>query len=570
MKKKRGLALLILSAAIAINVYGQSRKADLVILDATIYTVNEEAPTAQAIAVSDGRIVAVGKNDDVAALTGEDTEVLSLVGMTVIPGFIESHGHIMSLGNSMMRLDLNSAKNYDELVQSVKRAAEKTEPGEWILGRGWHQSKWTPQPEPMVKGFQTHHKLTAVTPNNPVFLTHASGHAGFANAKAMEIAGVTSASTFGGEGEIIKDEDGYPTGIFNEVAQSLIWNHISEDTVDSRSRALDLALDECLRNGVTSFHDAGSGRASIDTYREFLDEGKLRVRLYVMLTSRDPSLLEDWYKRGPEIGTGGNFLTIRAIKLNTDGALGSRGAWLLDEYSDRKGHFGMATQPMSYVHEVAERGLLSGFQVNAHAIGDGAIREVLDQYEDVFNHYPKRAGDHRFRIEHAQHIDPDDLPRFHGLGVIAAMQGIHLSSDRPWAIDRLGRKRIEEGAYVWRKLIDSGAVVINGTDVPVEPISPIACFYASVTRRTLDGEPPNGFEPDQKMTQEEALKSYTLNAAYGAFEEAFKGSIEEGKVADFAVLSHDIMTVDEDEILNTEILYTIVNGNIEYTAPSLR
>lgn len=570
MKMKRGFALLVLLNGIAIYGCGQSEKADLVIRDVKIYTVDERAPTAQAVAVTDGRIVAVGKNEDMSAFMGEDTEVLSLNGMTVIPGFIESHGHIMSLGNSMMRLDLSGAKNYEDLVKRVTQVVDKAEPGEWILGRGWHQSKWTPQPKPMVKGFQMHYKMSAVSPHNPVFLTHASGHAGFANAKAMEIAGITSASTFGGEGEIIRDENGEPTGIFNEVAQSLIWRHISKDTVDVRSRALELAIDECLRHGVTSFHDAGSGQSSIDTYRKFLNKGKLRVRLYVMLTGRDPSLLEHWYEKGPEIGTGDNFLTIRAVKLNTDGALGSRGAWLLDQYLDRSGHSGMATQPMTYVHEVAERGLLNGFQVNAHAIGDRAIREVLNQYEDVFRKYPQNARDHRFRIEHAQHIDPEDLPRFHELNVIAAMQGIHLSSDRPWAIDRLGKKRIEEGAYVWRKLIDSGAVVINGTDVPVEPISPIECFFASVTRRTLKGEPAGGYEPNQKMTREEALKSYTLNAAYGAFEETFKGSIEVGKVADFAVLSQDIMTVEEDQILNTDILYTIVNGKIEYRAASER
>ena len=564
MNLKRNISLIVLCYGIAIYGCGESKKADLVLRDANIYTMNQNAPTVQAVAVSNGKIVAVGTNAAMEPLTGEDTEVLSLNGKTVVPGFIESHGHMMSLGNSMMRLDLTGTRNYDELVAKVKQAMDRVEPGQWILGRGWHQSKWMPQPKPMIKGFQTHHKLSAISPQNPIFLTHASGHAGFANARAMEIAGITSESTFGGEGEIIKDENGEPTGIFNEVAQNLIWSYISKDTVDTRSRALELAIDECLRHGVTTFHDAGAGRSTIEIYYDFLNQGKLRVRLYVMLTGREPLLLDDWYGKGPEIGLGDNFLTIRAIKLNTDGALGSRGAWLLDEYNDREGHYGMATQPMTYVHEVAEKGLRSGFQVNAHAIGDRAVREVLDQYEDVFNKYPEKAGDHRFRIEHAQHIDPQDLPRFNGLGVIASVQAIHMSSDRPWAIDRLGKKRIEEGAYVWRKLIDSGAVVINGTDVPVEPISPIECFYASVTRRTLEGEPPGGYEPHQKMVRQEALKSYTLSAAYGAFEEDLKGSIEVGKVADFAVLSQDMMTVDEDAILDTEILYTIVNGKIEY------
>lgn len=551
--------------------------ADLVAVNANIHTVDPGNPKASAVAVKDGIIVAVGFDGAVEPHVGRRTKVIDLDGKTVIPGFIESHGHIMGLGSSKMRLDLNGVKNYDELVEMVGEAVSETDPGEWILGRGWHQSKWTPQPTLMVKGFQTHHKLSAVSPENPVFLTHASGHAGFANAKAMEIAGIWSGTNFDMElgdeifikrddGEIIRDENGEPTGVFNEVAQRLISKHVPEQDDGYRDRSLELAIDECLRFGITSFQDAGSGRSSIETYRRFLDSGRMRIRLYVMLTSRDPELLSTWYERGPEIGLGDNFLTIRAIKLNADGALGSRGAWLLSEYRDRPGHFGMATQPMSYVHEVTQKGLLTGFQVNTHAIGDRANREVLDQYEKVFNEYPAAVDDHRFRIEHAQHIDPDDIPRFKELGVIASVQGIHLSSDRPWAIDRLGKKRTDEGAYPWRRLLDAGTVVINGTDVPVEPVSPIASFYASVTRKTLEGEPPEGFEPWQRMTRGEALKSYTLAAAYGAFEEEIKGSIEVGKLADFTILSRDIMTVPEDQILGTKVLYTIVNGKIEYEA----
>ena len=562
-----------------LSIFGCSgdRAADLVVQNGNIYTVDVNSPKASAVAVKGGRIIAVGSNPDIDPFVGKKTRVIDLEGLTMIPGFIESHGHIMSLGSSKMKLDLNGIKDYDELVDIVANAVSETVPGGWILGRGWHQSKWTPQPETMVKGFQTHHKLSAVSPDNPVYLTHASGHAGFANAKAMEIAGILSGTVFDMElgdeiflkrddGEIIRDENGKPTGVFNEVAQRLISKHIPDESDAYRDKSLELAIEECLQNGVTSFQDAGSGRSSIATYRRILDSGMMKIRLYVMLTSRDPDLLEDWYQRGPEIGLGNNFLTIRSIKLNSDGALGSRGAWLLADYNDRPGHAGMATQPMSYIHEVAENGLLSGFQVNTHSIGDRAVREVLNQYESVFKLHPDVNNDHRFRIEHAQHIDPEDIPRFSEMGVIAAIQGIHLSSDRPWAINRLGVKRIEEGAYVWRNLLKSGAVVINGTDVPVEPISPIESFYASVTRKTLKGEPADGYEPWQKMTRVEALKSYTLSAAYGAFEEDFKGSVEVGKVADFTVLSHDIMTVPDDVILDTKIIYTIVNGKIEYKA----
>ena len=562
-----------------LSIFGCSgdRAADLVVQNGNIYTVDVNSPKAFAVAVKGGRIIAVGSNPDIDPFVGKKTRVVDLEGLTMIPGFIESHGHIMGLGSSKMKLDLNGIKDYDELVDIVANAVSETVPGEWILGRGWHQSKWTPQPETMVKGFQTHHKLSAVSPDNPVYLTHASGHAGFANAKAMEIAGILSGTEFDMElgdeiflkrddGEIIRDENGKPTGVFNEVAQRLISKHIPDESDAYRDKSLELAIEECLQNGVTSFQDAGSGRSSIATYRRFLDSGMMKIRLYVMLTSRDPDLLEDWYQRGPEIGLGNNFLTIRSIKLNSDGALGSRGAWLLADYNDRPGHAGMATQPMSYIHEVAENGLLSGFQVNTHSIGDRAVREVLNQYESVFKLHPDFNNDHRFRIEHAQHIDPEDIPRFSEMGVIAAIQGIHLSSDRPWAINRLGVKRIEEGAYVWRNLLKSGAVVINGTDVPVEPISPIESFYASVTRKTLKGEPADGYEPWQKMTRVEALKSYTLSDAYGSFEEDFKGSIKVGKVADFTVLSHDIMTVPDDVILDTKIIYTIVNGKIEYKA----
>lgn len=549
----------------------------MVIYNGNIYTVNNQRPKVAAVAVKEGIIIAVGSNADLESFIGDVTRVIDLEGQTMIPGFVESHGHIMSFGSSKMKLDLSSIKNYNEMIDIVAEAVDKSSPGDWILGRGWHQSKWKPQPDVMVKGFQTHHRISEVSPENPVYLTHASGHAGFANAKAMEIAGIWSGTDFNielgdkislkrNDGEIIRDENRDPTGVFNESAQDLILKHIPQEDDAYLDKSLELAIDQCLRNGITSFHDAGSERQSIATYKRFLDSGKMKIRLYVMLTSRDPELLNEWYERGPEIGLGNNFLTIRSIKLNADGALGSRGAWLLNEYSDRPGHFGMSTQPMSYVYEVGKKGLLTGFQVNTHAIGDRANREVLDQYEKIIKEYPEIASDHRFRIEHAQHIDPEDIPRFNKLGVIASIQGIHLSSDRPWAIDRLGQKRIEEGAYPWKSLIKSGAIVINGTDVPVEPVSAVASFYASVTRKTLNGTPEDGYEMLERMTRIETLKSYTIYPAYAAFEEDLKGSIEIGKLADFTILSQDIMTVPEDEILDTQVIYTIVNGKIEYSA----
>ena len=554
----------------------ENKTADMVIHNGKIYTMNEYNPIAETVIVKNGKIINVGKQINYRTYVGEKTKILDLNGATMIPGFIEGHGHFMGLGYAKMRLDLSVIENYDELVNMVEETVEKTPPGEWILGRGWHQSKWSPMPSPLVKGFQTHDKLSAISPDNPVWLTHASGHAGFANAKAMEIAGITAESEFGFGGEIIKDIRKQPTGIFNERAQNLISKHVESPSYDAGATsdsnndqqnsdiALELAVKECLENGITSFHDAGTGKESIQTFRDGINLNKLKIRLYVMLTSRDPKLLEEWYKRGPEIGTGNDYLTIRSIKLNADGALGSRGAWLLNEYTDRPGHFGMATQSMDYVYEVSKNGLKHGFQVNAHAIGDRANREILNQYEKVFNENLEQVNDLRWRIEHAQHIDPEDIPRFGTLGVIPSIQGIHMSSDRPWAINRLGSKRIIESAYVWRDLIDTGAIIVNGSDVPVEPINPLASFYSSVTRKTLKGFPNNGYEPKQKMTRLEALKSYTINGAYAAFEEKIKGSIEIGKYADFTVLSKNIITVPENEILNTKVLYTIINGKIEY------
>ena len=545
----------------------ESQKADMIIHNGMIYTMNDLNPTAEAVAVSSGKIIALGKYTDLDPLITPRTKIINLRGATMTPGIIEGHGHFYGLGLAKMQLDLSKTESYQDLVDMVSDAVENSKPGEWILGRGWHQSKWNDDKNDFVKGFQTHERLSEISPNNPVWLKHASGHAGFANQKAMDIAGVNKETEFGFGGEIIKDLSRKPTGVFNERAQGLISEKVENNLgEDSDLRAIELAVKASLENGVTSFHDAGIGRRTIEVLREAINKDILKVRIYAMLTSRDTTLLNEWYKKGPEIGTGGDLLTIRSIKINADGALGSRGAWLIDEYSDRPGHYGMPTQSMDYVYSVAKQGIKTGFQVNSHAIGDKANREILNEYEKVFNEHPELAIDHRWRIEHAQHIAPDDIPRFGRLKVIPSIQGIHMSSDRPWAINRLGQKRIEESAYVWRDLINHGAVLINGSDVPVEPIDPIASFYASTTRKTLKGLPDFGYEPKQKMTRIEALKSYTINAAYGAFEDQIKGSIEIGKYADFTVFSQNLITIPEEKILDTKVLYTIVNGVVEYQA----
>ena len=543
--------------------------ADLILQGGKIYTMDDAQPKVEAVAVKDGKILFAGTAQAVEEFKSEKTKIFDLKGNTLTPGFIEGHGHIMGLGYNEMNLDLMDVKSYDEMVERVREAVAKAQPGQWILGRGWHQDKWDTKPKKMVKGFQTHEALSAVSPNNPVFLRHASGHAGFANAKAMQIAGVNQLSVEALKqnteegGEIIRDELGNPTGLFNERAQMLIAQHIPENTEETDTKALELAIQACLRNGITSFHDAGASRSSIELFKKLKQQNKLDIGLYVMVTGFDPKLVYESFRNGPIIDSTG-ILTIRSVKLICDGALGSRGAWLLEPYSDRTDFHGMATLSMDTVLKISREGLNYGFQVCSHAIGDRANKEILDRYEKAFAENPTNAKDVRYRIEHAQHLAPTDIPRFAQLGVLPAMQAVHLSSDRPWAIDRLGEKRIKEGAYMWQSLLKSGAKIVNGTDVPVEPINPIASFFASVTRQTLKGEPEGGYEPAEKMTREQALRSYTLDAAYGAFEEKIKGSIEVGKRADFTIFSQDIMTVPDQDLLKTKVTATVVVGRILY------
>lgn len=573
LKKTFRSALFICCLIIASCSGPNKTAATLLIYGGPIYTVDSTQTKVEAVAIHADTIVFAGKLTDAEEYKNDQTQIIDLKGKTMTPGLIEGHGHFMGLGYNELNLDLMNTTSYQEIVDAVAAEVKKVQPGEWITGRGWHQSKWDQLPEDAVNGFQTHYKLSEVSPDNPVFLRHASGHAAFANAKAMEIAGLEILSKDGVDkfevegGEVMRDGLGRPTGIFNERAMTLIAQHIPETTPEKNKKAFELAVAACHRNGITGFHDAGIGKETIDLYTEMKGSDKMKIRLYAMLTGWDKELLNDWYKKGPSVDPD-HLFTIRSVKLNCDGALGSRGAWLLEEYTDRPGHFGHETLPMAFVKETSLNGLQHGFQVCAHAIGDRANKEILDRYEAAFSELPNLAEDHRFRIEHAQHLHPDDIPRFAELGVIPAMQAVHMSSDRPWAINRLGEKRIKEGAYMWQALLQSGIPIVNGTDVPVEPINPIASFYASVSRKTLKGTPEGGYEPAQKMTREQALRSYTLDAAYGAFEEDIKGSITIGKLADFTIYDQDIMQVAEDKLMDTKIAMTIFNGEIVYDAQS--
>ncbi|MFY0654859.1 MAG: amidohydrolase [Cyclobacteriaceae bacterium] len=564
MHKNYKLSLLSLLVLFTLSCDKKGPSADMVILGGIIHTVDATQPKADAVAIISDKIAFVGSRDEADNWIGDSTKVLNLKGKTITPGFIEGHAHLMGIGNNLINLDLSQLKSYSEVVQAVKRKVETSQPGEWILGRGWHQDKWDEQPENIIGGFPSHHDLSSVSPDNPVLLGHASGHAALANAKAMELAKVDRSTQAVEGGEIFKDLGGNPSGIFNETAVGLIRKIVPDESKERNMEALRLALDHCAENGITSFHDAGADSLAIGLYKEFGEIGHLPIRLYIMLNGGNVNLINAYSKHGPQIGLFDDFLTIRAIKLYADGALGSRGALLLEEYEDAPGVHGHRIQDLDFLKKITQIGFESGFQVCTHCIGDRANREVLDLYQTL---YSSKKGDYRFRIEHAQHIAEEDIPRFGELGVIPSMQAIHMSSDRPWAIDRLGKKRIVEGAYVWNKLTESGATIVNGTDAPVEPINPIACFFAAVSRQTLKGEPTGGYEPEQRMTRQEALQSYTINNAYGAFEENIKGSIEVGKLADLTVFSQDIMEVPIDKLLETEIEYTIVGGRIIYKKP---
>jgi predicted amidohydrolase YtcJ len=548
----------------------QSDPADLVLRNGRVVTVDDALPEAEAVAIRGHTIVAVGSTAEIARHVGRRTRVIDLDGRLVIPGFIEGHAHYMGVGQAKMNLDLMQVRNWDEVVAMVAAAARDAGRDSWIVGRGWHQEKWDRVPEPSVDGVPVHASLDSVSPNNPVYLTHASGHAAFVNRRALELAGIDRNTADPAGGEIVRDGRGEPTGLLRETAQGLVGRararsesgRTDADREAEARRAAQLAAEEALRHGITSFHDAGAGFETIDFFRRLEAEEALPVRLYVMIRAANDELetkLPAYHMPAAE----NDFLVVRSIKVSMDGALGPHGAWLLEPYSDLPSSRGLALVTPESVARTAELAAANGFQLNVHAIGDRANREVLDIYERTFRANPDRQ-DLRWRIEHAQHLHPSDIARFAALGVIPAMQGVHATSDGPWIPQRLGDQRAREGAYMWRELLRSGAVIANGTDAPVEPISPIMSFHSSVTRKMPDGAV---FYGDQRMTREEALRSYTLSNAFAAFEEDVKGSITPGKLADIVVLSKDIMAIAEDEIPTAQVDFTIVGGRVAWERP---
>ena len=544
--------------------------ADLVLRGGKVATVDPEIGNVEAIAVNGYRITAVGSDEDIAGYIGPETQVIELNGRFAMPGFIEGHGHYMGLGRAKQILDLSGVKNWDEIVTMVAGAVDKAEPGEWIFGRGWHQDKWDSVPEDAVDGVPRNDSLNAVSPNNPVRLGHASGHAAFFNDAALEAAGITDDTPDPAGGTIVRAPDGRATGLMRETAQRLLNEAIGiyegrltpeEMEQIDRERVM-LAADEALRHGVTSFQDAGTTLEGIEFLKKLEEEGNLPVRLYVMVRRASNEVMDQalpQYKMLPE---GNDYLTVRSIKRQIDGALGAHGAWLLEPYEDLQDSDGLVLETVEDIERTAEIAVKHGYQVNTHAIGDRGVREVLDLYERVWDRMGVDGKDLRWRIEHAQHIDPVDVPRFGELGVVAAVQAVHGTSDGPWIPTRLGDERAKSTSQPWRDLFNTGAVVTNGTDVPVEPIDPIASYYSSVSRMMVTGEK---FYPEHVMTREEALQTYTINNAYAAFEDDVKGSLTPGKYADIVVLSQDLLTVEESKIPDTEVDITIVGGEVKYT-----
>jgi predicted amidohydrolase YtcJ len=543
--------------------------ADLVLRGGKIVTVDDNIADAEAMAVRGYTITAVGTDEAIAAYIGPETQVIELDGRLVTPGFIEGHGHYMGLGRARQILDLSTARNWHEIVSKVATAVDKAEPGEWIFGRGWHQEKWDSLPANSIDGVPINDTLSDVAPVNPVYLGHASGHAAYANDAALKAGGIDDNTADPAGGTIVRTDAGLATGLLREKAQRFIEKAVDqymarlspeENALLMRERVA-LAAQEALYFGITSFHDAGASFATIDFMRALEAEGNLPVRLYVMVRQESNDAMAEKLGSYLQLAEGNDFLTVRSIKRQIDGALGAHGAWLLEPYEDMSETVGLVLEPVADIEVTAGLAVAHGYQLNTHAIGTRANRETLDIYARTWQQMEVDGGDLRWRVEHAQHIHPDDVPRFGEMGVIAAMQGIHASSDGPWISSRLGAARTESTSYPWRDLIESGAIIANGTDVPVEPINAIASFYASVSRMTSTGEK---FFPEQAMTRMEALKSYTINNAYAAFEENIKGSLTPGKYADIVVLSQDILTIPESQIPDTQVDYTIVGGQVKF------
>jgi hypothetical protein len=553
---RRPLALPFLLAIAACRISEPVPPADLIIHNAVIYTVNDKQPKAEAVAVRDSRFVVVGSNADALALKGPKTRVIDAEGGTMLPGLNDAHGHFTNLGESLQVLKLRGTSSFDQVVEMVRARAATARPGEWILGRSWDQNDWADQSWP------THDRLTAAAPNNPVYLTRVDGHAAMVNKAAMDAAELSRATRDPEGGRIIRDARGTPSGVLIDQAQQLVSSKIPDVSDQQLDEQILLADAETRRLGLTMVHDAGASPREVAAYKRLIDQGRLKTRLYVMLSGSLDTLKAEFAK-GPTKDYAKRHLMVQAIKIVADGALGSRGAALLEPYADEPRNTGLLTTPPEEIHAKTLAAAQAGFQTCIHAIGDRANRQVLDVFERVYGEAPV-ARNLRQRIEHAQILDEADIARFASLGVIASMQATHATSDMPWVAVRLGPARTAEGAYVWQKLIKSGAVLANGSDFPVEEPNPMPGLYAAITRQDASGNPPGGWMPEERLSRAEAVKSFTWNAAYAAHAEQELGSIEPGKYADLVIVDQDIMTAVPADVLKATVRLTVVGGDVVY------
>ena len=547
-------ALLIGAPAVLSAQRPATAPADLIVTNARVYTADEARPLAEAFAVRDGRIVFVGSRQEAQALKGANTRVVDAAGKTVIPGMVDAHAHFGGLAQTLRSVDLVGTRTYDDVIARVVERAKTTPKGGWILGRGWDQNAWGDT------RFPTHEKLSAAVPDHPVVLTRVDGHATLVNAAAMRIASLTAASKDPTGGKILRDAQSNPTGVLIDNAKDFVDRKVPGPTTAETRTALKDAIAVMHRWGLTGMHDAGASRELIDLYEQMAQSQELNLRLYVMIGD-DSAALKHYMQIGPRSALYNGQLWVRAIKLYADGAMGSRGAALLEPYSDDPNNTGLLLSAPAHIRDVAERALKSGFQVNTHAIGDRGNRVVLDAYEQALKTVP--TADHRLRVEHAQILHYDDIPRFAQLGVIPSMQASHQTSDMYWIGKRLGPTRVL-GAYPWRSLINSGVVIPNGSDFPVEQVNPLISFHASIARQDANDWPAGGWFPEQRMTREEALRSMTLWPAYAAFQEKEMGSLTPGKYADFVLLDQDIMRVPAELVLKTNVVATYIGGKEVY------
>jgi hypothetical protein len=534
---------------------GAASPADLVLLHATIRTANRVHPRAQAMAVHDGHIVGVGTDREIEKRIGPATVVWDLRGLTVLPGLIDSHGHLSGLGERLANVDLVGTRSYDEVIARVVERCRKTPAGQWVKGRGWDQNDWP------VEAMPHHEPLSRAVPDHPVALDRVDGHAMLVNRRALELARITKDSPDPPGGLIERDSTGAPTGVLIDNAADLVEQAWASPSAEERQQRLREAMRACAQVGLTMVGDAGIGRETRAAYRALVERNELPIRVYAMAYAGDP-LAEELLERGPE---NGDRFVLRAVKVVYDGALGSRGALLSEPYSDRPGHIGLERWTVDSLAKVARRARDRGLQMRVHAIGDLANTRTLDAFERAFEGQPH--AELRWAIEHAQVVKPEDVLRFARLGVIASMQATHATSDGPWAEERLGPRRIRWG-YAWRQFLEAGARFANGSDFPVESEDPKLGLYASITRRDLDGKlPAGGWYAEERLSPDEALLSFTLWGAYAAFRERDLGSLEPGKLADFVVLDRDPFAGSPDEILKARVLKTVVGGQVVYEVP---